>query len=174
MDVAILSGNAIRIKSKSASVIINPSKETNKTEVNAVINLNNNSNFSDLKMDGSKITIKGPGEYEVSGIKVKAQGEKGNMVAKLDIELVKILVGSGDGMEKLVDKIENVDILVVNADRKFNFSSLTGFDAKIILAHGELSSDLSKALGKSNAEKVSKHSTTIAKLPSEPQYFLLG
>ena len=174
MDIAILSGDAIRVKSKVASIIINPTKETNKTEVSGVVRLNNNQNFSAAKMEGSRIIIKGPGEYEVGGIKVKTRGEKDNMVAMINVEMVKILVGSGEEMEKLVEKIENVDILVVSADVKFNYSSLTGFDAKVILVHGELTGELSKALGKTEAEKVHKYSVTVAKLPSEPQYFVLG
>lgn len=174
MDLAILTGNAIRIKSKQASIVINPTKETNKTEANAVVNLGAVSNFSDAKIDGSRITVSGPGEYEVSGIKIRTQGETNNMVAKIDVEMVKVLVGTGIEMVKLVEKTDNVDILVIDANEKFNYSALTGFDAKVVLVRGELSQEVTKAIGKSSPEKIHKYSTTSAKLPSEQQYFLLG
>lgn len=174
MDVAILSGDAIRIKSKLSTIVINPTKNTNKTEANAVVRLTKDPVFTDSKIEGSRITIKGPGEFEVGGIKIKTLGANGNMVAKVDVELVKVLVGSGEEMVKLVEKIDNVDVLVVNADQKFNYSALTGFDAKVVLAHGNMSTEMTKAIGKTSPEKVHKYSTTSAKLPTEPEYFLLG
>jgi len=174
MDVAKLSGNAIRIKSKNASLVIDPTKETGKTEANCVVKLNNNPNFSDAKIEGSRISITGPGEYEVGGIKIAVLNMDGNLIARIDAESIKLLVGRGEAMEKVQDKVEDSDILVVDANEKFKYSELTSLDPKLVLAYGEMAEELGKSLGKSGSEKTHKFSTTAVKLPSEMQFIHLA
>jgi len=173
MDVAILNGNALRIKGKNASLIIDPTKETGKIDANCVIKLNDNPNFSDSKVEDSRITISGPGEFEVGGIKISIINVNEKLIARLEVDLVKLLVGDGETMEKVQEKVEESDLLVVNSKNKFNYSSFTALNPKAILAYGENAIELEKALGKSNSEKVHKFSITAAKLPTEMQFIHL-
>lgn len=174
MDVAMLTGSAIRVKGKNASLIINPTKETNKTEASCVLNLKDDPNFSDSKIEGSRITITGAGEYEVGGIKIAVLDIGGKRIARLDVDYVKLLVGRGAAMEKVQEKVEDSDILIVNTDEKFNYSAITSLDPKIVLAYGPNANELEKALGKNNSEKTHKFSTAVAKLPSEMQFIHLA
>lgn len=173
MDVALLSGNTLRVKGKNATLVINPSKETSKTEADSIINLNKASDFSESKIVDSRITISGPGEYEVGGIKVNTSGSDGDLIARLDVDRVRVLVGSGQAIEKAHEKLDSADIIVVDTDQEFKQSTLTKLDSKVILGTGKGVSDLGKALGKSEFEKVSKYSTTSIKLPLELQYIHL-
>jgi hypothetical protein len=174
MDVAMLTGKTLRIKGKNSSVIINPTKELNKTEGSCVLNLKNEANFSDTKIEGSRITIEGPGEFDVGGIKISVLKTSGSLVARMDVDSVKLLVGKGEAMEKVQDKVEDSDILVVEANESFNFSSLTSLNPKIVLGYGESVSDLAKSFGQNNPEKTHKFSTTAAKLPSELEFIHLA
>lgn len=174
MEIMILSGNTLRVKGKSASLAINPTTETNKTEVNAILALHSDPKFSDSKMEGSRITIKGPGEFEVGGIKISAIAVAEKLVARIDVDSVKVLIGSGEAVEKIQDKVEGSDLVVINADTKFNYSMLTALEPKVLLVYGELKDEVSKSLGKGTAEKANKFSTTADKFPSEMQYILLG
>lgn len=174
MDVMILPGNSIRVKGKNSTLVVNPTSSTTKTEADAIVSLDRDSNFSDAKIEGSRITVKGPGEYEVGGAKISAVAVEGNLVARIDIDSVKVLLGSGESLEKIQDKMEGSDLLVVNANTKFNYSTLTTLEPKVLLVYGEMKDDVSKSLGKDNIEKLNKYVTTADKLPAELQYILLG
>lgn len=174
MDIAILSGNAIRIKGKKATIVIDSVKETNKTEADCILKLKDVPNFTDSKIENSRITITGPGEYEIGGIKVSVLDFESKRIARLDVDLVKVLVGNGEVMGKVREKFEDSDVLVVDTSEKFNYSSLTSLDPKIVLGHGANAGELEKALGKSNSEKSHKISLTAAKLPSEMQFIHLA
>lgn len=173
MDIAIISGNAIRIKGKNSSLIVNPTASTGKTEANAILVLDKSLPVSYSKIDGSRITLTGPGEYEVGGIKISGIPVGGRLVARIDVDSVKVLIGSGELIEKIQDKVEGNDIVVVNADSKFNYSNLTTLEPKVLLIYGDLKDEVGKSLGNESKEKISKFSTTADKLPSEMQFAYL-
>lgn len=174
MDIAIITGNSLRIKGKNSAIVINPIASTGKTDANAILVLDKNLPINDSKIEGSRITIKGPGEYEVGGIKVSTTSVEGKLVARVDVDSVKVLVGSGDAIEKIQDKVEGSDIVVVNADNKFNYSTLTALEPKVLLVYGELKEEVGKSIGNESGEKVNKFSTTADKLPAEMQFAYLG
>lgn len=174
MEVMILGGNALRVKGKNSTLVINPSKSTSKIEADAIISLSNSDDFSDSKVEGFRITIKGHGEYEIGGAKVSALKVAEKLVVRIDIDNVKVLVGSGGAIEKVQEKVEDSDILVVDADEKFNYSTLTTMEPKVLLVYGDLKDEVSKSIGKENVEKLNKFSTTADKLPTELQYVILA
>jgi hypothetical protein len=174
MDVAIISGNSIRIKGKTAALVINPTSSTGKTEADALLVLDKSLDINDSKIEGSRISIDGPGEFEVGGIKISTTAVDGKLVARIDVDSVKILTGSGESIEKIQDKVEGSDIVVVNAQNKFNYSVLPTLEPKVVLLYGDLKEEATKSLGNESSEKVTKFSSTADKLPSEVQYILLG
>jgi hypothetical protein len=174
MDVMLLTGNALKIKGKNASIVVNPTSSTNKTEASSILILNSLPDFSDAKVEGSRITLKGPGEFEVGGVKIAATAVGEKLVAIIDVDSVKVLIGSGEAIEKIQDKVEGSDLLIVNSDTKFNYSSLASLEPKVIIVYGELKDEVSKSLGKVDTQMTNKYSTTVDKLPDELAYVLLG
>lgn len=174
MDVIILGQKSIRIKGKNSSIVLNPTLSISKAEADAILVTEDDENFSDKKVEGSRITLRGPGEYEINGAKVSAIRVEEKMVAKLDIDRVKVLIGNGISLEKVQDKIEGCDILLIYADSDFNHSVVTSFEPSVVMIYGEKSEDVAKSLGKDSPEKTAKFSTTFEKLPSEMQVYLLG
>lgn len=174
MDVILFDQKTLRVKGKNSSIVINPTTSTSKTEGDAVLVLENYDNISIKRIDGARITITGPGEYEVGGAKISTIKVEEKLTAKIDIDGVKLLVGNGEVLEKIQDKIDESDILVINANLEFNHSSITSFEPKVVLIYGEKKEDVAKSLGKESPEKVTKFSTTAEKLPTEMQIFLLG
>lgn len=173
MDVALLSPDSIRVKGKNSTIIVNPSAKISKTEADGIINLDK-TDFSDEKIEGSRITVKGPGEYEVGGVKISAVTTNSALVSRIDVDSVKVIIGNGEALEKIQDRIEGCDLLVVNADKKFNYSALASLEPKVLLVYGELKEEVSKSMGKTSVEKLNKFSATADKLPSEPQFISLG
>ncbi len=111
MDITILNENTLKVKGKNASIIINPTSSTSKTEADAIILLKSDSSFNPDKIEGSRITIKGPGEYEISGVKISTTRVEDDQIVRIDVDNVKVLVGSGKAIEKIHDKIEESKFL---------------------------------------------------------------
>lgn len=174
MDVILLGQKSIRVKGKNSSIIVNPTLSINKVEADAILVTEDDENFSDKKVEGFRIILRGPGEYEINGAKVSAIKVEGKMVAKLDVDRVKVLISNGLSLEKVQDKIDECDILLINADSDFNHSVVTSFEPSVVMVYGEKSEDVAKSLGKDSSEKTTKFSTTFEKLPSEMQVYLLA
>jgi len=174
MDIMILPGDGLRVKGKNSTLVLNPTASTPKTEADGVILLDRFLQFNDSKIEGSRIRIIGPGDYEVGGAKITAIKVFEKLVVRIDIDNVKVLIGNGEAIEKIQDKVEDSDIVVVNADMKFNYSMLATLEPKVLIIYGELRDEVSKSLGKESAEKMNKYTTAKDKLPQELQLILLG
>ena len=96
------------------------------------------------------------------------------LAVRIDVDNVRVLIGNGEAIEKTQDKVDEIDILVVNADAKFNYSVLASFEPKVLIVYGELKSEVAKSIGQENAEKMNKFSVAKDKLPAELQFILLG
>lgn len=169
MDVVFLGGKTLRIKGKNGAIVVNPTSSISKTEADAIVLSSNFPDFSDVKVEGSRITIKGPGEYELGGIKISAISRNNDSINIVDVDNVKILLGDGLAIEKNHEKTEGFDIAVINADNEFDYSIISSLEPKVLIVYGEKKNQVLKSLGKEDAPKSSKFSTTFEKLPSEMQ-----
>lgn len=169
VDIYYLKNNSLRIKGKIASIVIDPSSKLNKTEGDGVLILKESLDFSESKIVGLRITIKGPGEYEVGGIKISCFQVGRELVASLDVDSVKVLIGGGSAVEKIHEKMEECNIALIKADEEFNYAVLPSLEPNVLLVYGERKEEMAKSLGKEGAEKASKFSLTAEKLPQEMQ-----
>jgi hypothetical protein len=174
MDIILLDKKTIRVKGKKASVVINPTSSISKTEAESAIYLDNSSDLSNTKIENLRITIKGPGEYEVNGVNVSVINSDGENVAFLDTDKIKITVGKGAVVQKVIEKAENSDIAVIDVNSEFDYAELTKLEPKVLIVHGQFKDEVKKTLGKDDAESTTKYSITSDKLPSEMQLVLLG
>lgn len=173
MDVALLDKKSLRIKGKNASFIIDPTSLVQKTEAEGILTSGKYPDFNDSKIQGSRITILGPGEYEVGGIKIVSTKVNGNLVSRVDVDNVKILIGEGSAVEKIHDNVGDCNIALIRADSDFNHSVLTGLEPKVLIVYGDKKDEVKKSLGKDESSKASKFSVTSEKLPEEMQFVLL-
>lgn len=173
MDVMLLGKNSLRIKGKKASFIIDPASDLGKTETDFSIKLNNSSEYSTAKLDGSRVDFSGPGEYEVGGIKISLIKANDERVGLFDVDGLTILTGSGAALEKVGEKVETADAVIVNATGEFDYSQLPTFEPKVLVVYGNNRDEVKKALGK-EGEVVAKFSAAKDKLGDEMQFVLLG
>jgi hypothetical protein len=174
MDVMLIDTKSLRIKGKNASFVLDPTSSIQKTEADGILTSKKSTDFSDSKVENSRITIVGPGEYEIGGIKVSAVKVDEGLVSRLDVDSVKVLMGEGSAVEKIHDKVEDCNIAIIRADSDFNHSILTSLDANVLIVYGDKSDDVKKSLGKDDTSKASKFSITSDKLPEEMQFVTLG
>lgn len=173
MEVALVGEKTLRIRSKNSSVVIDPTKNINKIEANAIVYTSLNGDLTDAKIEGSRIDIKGPGEYEVGGIKVEAVKVDGDLAVILEVDGVKLLIGKGKEIKEIHDKIGAFHVAVINADLEFEYSSLTSLEPNVLIVYGNKREEVRKFLGKTDTAGASKFSTTVEKLPSEMQMVIL-
>lgn len=173
MDVFILGEKSIRIKGKKGSFVIDPDLSIGKTEADAAIKLASDESFSINKLEGVRVTFSGPGEYEVGGIKMLIMRSGNESAAIFNVDNLNILIGSGSVLEKIQDKVESPDIVIVNANLEFNYSVVTAFEPKVIIVYGDKKDEVKNTLGK-EGEKTTKFSVTKEKLSDEMQLILFG
>lgn len=170
MDIQLLDKETLKVKSKHSTLVINPTSSMSKTEADATVFLSEKS--PNYKVEGARVSIKGPGEYEVGGIKVTGLRVEGENVFSFDVDGVKVLVGKVSAVAKIIDKIPEVEVVILDVDEQ-NDSLLTKIEPRVLIFYGEGKEDLLKKLGKTSSS-VSKYSTNLEKLPEEMEVINLG
>lgn len=174
MDIAFLGPNSLKLKGKKSSLVVNPTATISKTEAETILLLGDYQDKNYSKVEGHRIVISGQGEYEVNGIKISTTRHSDKLAHLVDLDNVKILIAEGKIIEKVYDKIDNCNVIAVSASDEFDYSVLPKIEPNVILIYGEKKEEVSKSLGKDGAEKLTKFSTTLEKLPEDLQVYLLG
>jgi hypothetical protein len=130
MEIKYLSLQTFLIKGKKESVLVNPEKGVaDKSNVRIVVY--NKPQYDELRIVGEKISIMGPGEYEVGGVEIygfSAGVENTVFTVIVDGVTVGILGKLEEQLnDKKIDKINGVDVLVVD------ISNGNGIGSKAIL-----------------------------------------
>ena len=173
MDIALLSKDTLKIKIKKISVIVDPSKETPKTDADAIIVLSENPDKS--RVNEYRVAINGAGEYEVGGLKISAFRATTDLIFSFSLENCEAILVKASSLSKIsTDKIKDYSIVVVNADSEINQSVITSMEPRIIIIYGQKAVEAAKALGKENLVKSSKISINEDKLPEETEIYLLS
>lgn len=177
MDIILLSKNIIKIKGKHSSVIVGvPTADGNsiktKTPSDAVMLLKRKEEFDFSKVENHRLFIRGPGEYEIAGIKISAFAANDDLIYDMRVDNLDILLGSADAVKKVKDKLKEEKIAIFYTNSGIDESIITAIEPNIAVFYGEKAADAIKILGKS-AKPLQKHSTTLEKLPTEMETVLL-
>lgn len=170
MEITLLNETGLRIKGKQASLYINPSAKTSGAD--GIIMLNG------LLPDKSKIdqdqpVIKGPGEYELGGMKITGFKSGNETVYSLNVDRIEILLANGQNLEKDYAKIKEHNIVILYIDSTFDLSFITSLATNSLILFGEKAEESIVALAKDGYRKESKYSVTYDKLPQEMEEILL-
>ncbi len=115
MEIKLLNKNSFYIKGKKETVLVNPSAE-DKEKISSRVIIFTNEDLGGHDLEGDKVLMNGPGEYEVNGVEVNGfNGEDGNTVYKVGIDGFMLVIIGGlkqELTEKRVEKIDAADILV--------------------------------------------------------------
>ena len=115
MEIKFVNQKTFYIKGKKEVVLVNPANE-DKEKISSRVIIFTNENLGSHDLEGDKVLINGPGEYEVNGVEVNGvNGEDGNTVYKIGIDGFTLVVVGGLKQEltdKRVEKIDEADILI--------------------------------------------------------------
>lgn len=174
MEITRLSQNSIKVKGKQASVVINPEKSI-KTSADAVLFSSSDASISNANgIEGQRLIIHGPGEYEIGGIKIRAYPGAQNVIYSLQIDSLDVLFCSAPDIAKAQDAIKESHCVVIAADEKADASAITKLSPQVVVLYGEKAEESAKALGKESVTPVAKYTTTLEKLPAEMETIVLS
>lgn len=173
MDISVLDYNSIKIHSKHATFVVDPSERGSKISCDAVIYLNNTSENLTKAVEYRTI-IKGPGEYEINGVKfLGVKGNKG-FVYSMTADGLSVVFGKTSDISKLKDDTYLSQIVILNVDEEINSSVLTKLEPKIVALYGENKEGAAKILGKDNLPLIKKYTVLKDKMPEEMEVVVLG
>lgn len=172
MEIALLSQNSLRIKSKAASIGINP--DSKNSQFNAIIIIGDEAGGTRVFTNDGVLIIDGPGEYEVAGIKISGVRNKSETVYSMNIDGVDVIVGTVSALSDSQQKIKEHNIVciatTVNADASF----ATSIASHAVIFFGAMADQVVHTFAKENVKKLPKYQTTLDKLPSEMETVLLA
>jgi hypothetical protein len=133
MEIQKLSPSSIRIKGSGASVVVDP---TGKADAEIVIATLPLENVMLDKVVGKRLTISGPGEYEVGGVAVSGKQTREGIIYQIT-ESSKILLSDSKNIPQIPDD-EEYDCLVVKVTSSFKEDTLGPISRKCTVLYGDL------------------------------------
>ena len=173
MDIQIVGESSLKIKSKKTSLAIDPLTSIQKFDADAILLTGKEGDIN--RVTDYRVVITGPGEYEVSGLKIVAVRTDGDLIFSLVSENVRTLVAKVSSLKQIsTEKIGDYQIVVINADADASESMITAMEPNIVVLYGLKAKEAAKALGKEDTAVQAKVSLAEDKLPEETQVLVLG
>lgn len=174
MEVVLLSPASIKIKGKKSSLVVDPHGV--KTAADTILLLKDKTSEVDkAKIEGLRLSIKGPGEYEVQGIKISAERENNSLFYNITIDGIEVLLASAHALSRASNKsiveAKDYQMLVLNLDSEIESSVIAKISPKVVIFYGDNKDKLPSEFA--DAKKMTKYSNVLEKLPEEMETVLL-
>lgn len=170
MEIALLSKKTLKIRGKKASFVFNPQEKI--TDYNGAFYFQN-SDTASSGFNDSVVIIKGPGDYEIAGVKFSGISMGQETVYSLNIDGVEVLIGNAGVIEKLQHKLKEHNIVILAVEDMINASFATSLANNAVLFYGDKAGEVVKALAKDAVKEMNKYQATADKLPTEMETILL-
>lgn len=171
MDISFIEGNSIRLKGRKATFIVDPAKQMPKAAADAVIVLDGMKNIDVSRVTDSRITITGPGEYEIGGIKVSGTKTPKGTIYRFSMDDMSVFLGFATDVK--IEGFNLCQIAIVNTANDFSESFVMALEPKLTILYGDKKNESAKTLG-ANVAQVSKIAITKDKLPEKTEVAVLG
>lgn len=176
MEIAMLSPHTLRIKGKKSSIVIDPNLLKTKTDAEVITIFDKITDSDTNKVSDARLTIKGPGDYEISGVRILCFKAGGHLVYGMQIDGLRVLLVPLDAVSKIKDKISDYTVIIFLANSKLDAEDVVSLEPRIALFYGPNAKEaiqsfgnVSEEQGKISAVALSKFSVTSDKLPDKMQ-----
>ena len=175
MDIQILGNGSLKIKSKKATLAVDPKSSLPKFDAEAILLMDKSSESDTKRVDNFRVVISGAGEYEVAGLKISGIKAGNEVMFGLSSENANAIITKASFLENVTaEKIGEYKIAIINADAKLNQSILTSMEPSVVVLYGEKAKEEAKAMGKESTSSSSKISISEDKLPEEMDVIVLS
>lgn len=171
MEIAYLGGNCVKIRSKLANFIIDPTENISKTEADAIISLSGNEpNIS--KVSQFRLVVSGPGEYEIKGVKISGTKSDAGIIYRLTLDKIGVVLGKAS----VVSKSESVSahVVVLDADEVPSDKAITTMQPNVVVMYGEKAEEAANTLKEGGVGSINRFAVVYEKLPQEMEVVVLG
>lgn len=173
MEITLLENNALKIRGKKASLVVDPKKGVGKQTADAILLLKGEE-FDPARVDEYRVVVKEPGEYEVGGIKLTGVGEEDSMFYNLNVDNLSMVLANTSTLSKFKEIITEPKVAILNADSEVDAEDITAIEPRVVLLYGEYAKEAVKSLGKEDAQATKKFSQAKETLPEETQIVWLA
>lgn len=167
MEIALLQKDGLKIKGKSGVLAVDHIDNKGSYQAFVVLNKGTDQHPED------HIVIAGPGEYEVSGIKLTGLSSETGMIYIITIDGVKVALGMLSSLNKMQSKVQEPDVVIALCDAT-DASFLTSLAVHAVVLYGEQADAVAHTFGDEHIKTMTKYSTTKEKLPAEVETVLLA
>lgn len=150
MEISKIGESSIKIKGKNASIVIDP---TSKVDAQIVIVTKPEDTLALDKVEGVRLVISGPGEYEAGGVSVTGKKVSGGMTYQIQ-ESNKIIFSTAASVSGIPDD-EEFDCLIVEVTGAFKEDTLSSINRKCTVLFGDLALVDLKSENHEQAAKIS-------------------
>lgn len=172
VDIYLFGENSLKVKTRRATLAIDPKASITKFDADAVLLTGQESEIS--RVTNYRLVIDGPGEYEISGLKIGGIKSDGKVMYVLLSDRVDALIAKASTLKQVsADKIGDHKIVIIDADEEVSESLVTAMEPSIVVVYGQKATEATKALGKEAVSASSKISFSEDKLPEETEVLLL-
>lgn len=170
MEISVLPGNIIKLKTKLASFLINPTEKV--SDASGAIFFS-----TDHKLQSAEnvVVIDGPGDFEIGGVKFSGISSGSEVVYSFLLDGVDVMIGKIESLDKIQHKVKEHDAVIVCTDGTPPGASafVTGLATSYVMAVGNDGKALIDSFGKENPQELNKITITKDKLPTEMETIIL-
>lgn len=175
MEIAFVSPKTLRIRGKQTTLVVDPDAHPKaKATGDVVIGFTDTIVMSRILVEGQRLAVTGPGEYEVGGIKMTGRRTGEHITYDIRVDGIDLLLTTSTQLKLFKDSAKESDIMIVQSNETFDESSVTALSPKVLVLYGQESLAMAARLGKEVAEATQKFQTTLDKLPTEMEIVVLG
>ncbi|MBI4078699.1 MAG: hypothetical protein HY429_00135 [Candidatus Levybacteria bacterium] len=162
MEITLLAQSSIRIKGKKGTLVVNPSSDIKgKVAADAILLTIPKAPIVANKLEGSRVTIMGVGEYEVSGIKITGHQSNNAIVYQIAVDQTHVLLGKVSAIERVKDKFQGAHVVVLEADAICDEATLATLEPAAAVFFGEKTNEIKLAMHHAGHPTTKYQTTTI-------------
>lgn len=169
MEISVLPKSSLRIKGKHTTFAVDP-----QDKASYLVSLLLDKSAQELNLPDETVVIKGPGEYEMGGVKMTGTRSESGILYSLSVDGVDILIGRLPALDKMQHKLKEHNVVVALCNEQAPASFLTSLAANSILFYGDKAKEISQSFGVESVKQMTKYQTTRDKLPAEVETVLLA
>ncbi len=169
MEILALSDKSFRIKGKQTTLVINPMDKSAVFDAAVVFDIPQGV----LKLKDETLTIDGPGEYEVGGLKITGLRLDEAIAYIFSVDDLRIILLDNRTLAKFHAKLPDVNLVVIMVVSDDDLSNATNVAGSAVLYYGEKAEEVVTKFIKEGVSRTNKYSVTKDKLPTEVQQILL-
>lgn len=134
MDISIVKDYSIKIKDGRGGTTLITDPIT-KTEGDIVLITDRSEEYDIDKVEGKRLVITGPGEYEIGGVSIMGKDNHGDQIFQIN-NSSRICLLPSSAISKMQEEDE-FDAVLIKVNKKITDDSFSVFNAKLVILYGD-------------------------------------